>query len=782
MAIDIKNTNYIKPTDSKVKWILIFYSIIFLSTITLLVVPDWNSIWYLPKSISFIYGVLALLFLSSILWIFGMIKNTVNITIGDVLFVALGFSIVTISLLNPNQIAFWGSTVRLFDSGIFIWFLVLFYIINKFFLDQKSLTIIILFLANLILISGLFSAIAIYMPDLLKQISILTKLQPTNSLIVESPQELVFLTLLSINIIYIYIYKLYKNNIINWIVKILFYIGIFTHIVLLIRLPGYIMYILTILTLIIHSLHYIIKLNKTNNRDKVNIKLISNRISFVYGSIIIFLLSLMIIKPFHNNSKFPEYTTLSVPNVTSSIAVTRQSLQSYTWLGSGNIMYAWNKFNPVSNESKISDFSFETLYNEIFNLTTKNGILVFILLILLGIWIIGSFLRMFFIQKNIPLEAYPLIIGSIGLFIIPFTVVSKVLFILILILWSNVFTKYFRPLIRFELDVNKVPASVSSFFTFFILFIIAISVFATTKVFNLTQSQAKILKASKVTDNQVQKQDLLNQATKLSPSYIEYADFYISNLIQEIRQQIVELYFISQKADSKDIIAEKQTNIQNNTTQAQELIDEYKKKFPSDTRVIYWQLELYYTADQYVAVKESDYLYNISRGKELYPSSLYWDLYESQYYIKQAQKDKELNIDNINKAKSILNSILEKNIYFIDAYKNYYDLLSLTKDYNEQINILNKYVNETIDKKLVTDQNLVYNLALAYQNNKQYNEAISYYSKLLESFPNYTNVYFQLGEIYETQKNIDLAIQNYQKVLELDSTAEIARTKIDQLK
>jgi len=55
------------------------------------------------------------------------------------------------------------------------------------------------------------------------------------------------------------------------------------------------------------------------------------------------------------------------------------------------------------------------------------------------------------------------------------------------------------------------------------------------------------------------------------------------------------------------------------------------------------------------------------------------------------------------------------------------------------------------------------------------------YNKLLETFPEYTNVYFKLGELYEAQKKTDLAVQNYQKVLELDPNAEAARLKLEQL-
>jgi tetratricopeptide (TPR) repeat protein len=781
--IDNKVANNITYKFIQSNTILYLYNIIFLAIISFFFISDWNSVWQLPKSVAFIFGVTGFLVIASIFWIFGLIKNTIKITLGDLIFIILGVSIVFVSFLNPNQIAFWGSSSRIFDSGLFIGFLLLFYILNKLFLDNTLLKFTIIFLSNIILVSGFFTVIAIYFPNLINYLPIISKLQPTSSFLTESSQELVFLTLLSISILSIYLFNFSKNKISNLVFKILFYIGVLINIMLVIRLPGYNMYILTVLTLIFHSINYINQLNKNNNSNQFNIKLVANRISFIYGILIIFLLALMVIKPFQNNQKFPEYKVLTLPSIESSFNVTKQVLQKDFLLGSGNIMYAWNKFSPINNGEQFSNFSFETLYSEIFNIIVKNGIIVGVILLCFSIWILGSIFRVLFIQKVFPLEIYPLILCIIGIFLIPFTVITKVIFILILGLWTNVFTKYFRPLIKFDFDINKIPASVSSLFTFLILFSIAISVFASTKIFNLMQAQQNILKASEIRDNLSQQIELLNKAQNIAPNYIEYANFYIPILNQQIDQQIRELSLLSQqKNDDKNTVSEKQKNIENDIAKVQELIDKYKNNFSTDTRVIYWQIELYLKANQYTNIKESDYLSNIARGKELQPKSLYWDLYEAQYYIIQAQKDKEINIEEVNKAKNVLNSILEKNIYFIEAYQNYYDLLNLNKEYTEQINILNKYISSVIDKNLIADQNLVYNLALAYQNNKQYNESISYYNKLLESFPNYTNVYFNLGEIYEAQKKNDLAIQKYQKVLELDSNAEIARKKIEQLK
>lgn len=149
------------------------------------------------------------------------------------------------------------------------------------------------------------------------------------------------------------------------------------------------------------------------------------------------------------------------------------------------------------------------------------------------------------------------------------------------------------------------------------------------------------------------------------------------------------------------------------------------------------------------------------------------------WYLK---KNQPINVEKLDKAKSIVNDIIAKNPYFVRAYQNYYEILSLSNDYKEQINLLNKYVSSVVSNNLIADQELVYLLGVAYQNNKQYEEAMNIYNKLLETFPNYTNVYFKLGELYELEDKNDLALQNYQRVLELDPNASIVKDRIEKLK
>ena len=275
--------------------------------------------------------------------------------------------------------------------------------------------------------------------------------------------------------------------------------------------------------------------------------------------------------------------------------------------------------------------------------------------------------------------------------------------------------------------------------------------------------------------------DLLAKAQSKSPYMIEYAHIYIPVLIQQINQEAIELANSTQESDTRNIDAEKQSNLQNKITSTQSIIDNYKNKFRSDARAIYWQLDLYSTIQRYGEIDENEYLSLITKGRELQKNSLYWDIYESQYYSRQAQKVQEINVEQLDKAKTILKSVIEKNIYFVQAYQNYYDMLALNQEYAEQVDILTKYVNATVSNNLITNQDLAYFLGVAYQNNKQYDEALLVYNKLLESFPEYTNVYFKLGELYEAQKKNDLAIQNYNKVLELDPNAEAARLKLEQI-
>lgn len=775
----LSNSNNRSQLLSITQWILVIYNVIFIALIVGVIFSDWSSIWQLPKAMTFILGVTGFLILSSAMLIFGHIRHKVAITLGDILFILAGMTVAVTAFINPNRISFWGSTNRIFDAGIFILFLVLFYILLKLFLEKKSLDILVLLISVLIILSAGVGGMAIYIPDLVENFSILTQLKPSYTWLTESPYELGLITLITVNFIFLILSKIKTNNIIKFLISSFYYFAFLVHILILIRLSGDSIYILTIFTLIIHIIFYLKSISHYT-KLKNKLKFIVIRISFVSGIIIIALLYIMLARPFQNNTNFSEYPIIANPSLDLSVDILRQSLQSDTWFGSGNIIYAWNRFTNADVNLEFPNFSFETLYNELINIVVKNGVIATSILILFALWILLSILRIILIQKSFTIELYILVLVITGTFLIPFTVISKIIFILILVLWSNIFTKYFKPVVNLNLDINKIPASISSLSTFVILFTIAVSLLASTKIYNIFKSQEYIVKASQVSDNLVEQVDLLAKAQSNSPYMIEYANMYVQALIKQINEQVIELANDS-NADNASLDVEKQKNLQDKITKAQELIDEYKSKFAMDSRVIYWQLDLYSITHRYGEVDENLYLSNIARGRDLKPQSQDWDIYESQYYTRQSQKGQELNSDQLAKAKSILDDTINKNQFSTEAYKNYYELLALSEDYKAQIEILEKYVNIMLEKDRLVDQELVYLLGIAYQNNKQYTEAFAIYNKLLETFPDYTNVYFKLGELYEAQKKNDLAVQNYQKVLELDPNAQAARFKLEQL-
>ena len=77
---------------SKAQWLLLCYTTIFLAILSSIVFINWDNTWQLPKTILLIFGVSGFLIISSTLWIFGYIKHTVRITLGDIILAVLGLN------------------------------------------------------------------------------------------------------------------------------------------------------------------------------------------------------------------------------------------------------------------------------------------------------------------------------------------------------------------------------------------------------------------------------------------------------------------------------------------------------------------------------------------------------------------------------------------------------------------------------------------------------------------------------------------------------------------
>jgi tetratricopeptide (TPR) repeat protein len=767
---DITQTDTQKKLTNRLsQWILLLYFGVLFITLTVVYINNWTSPWQLPKTLGLILGGTGALILSITLWIFGNIKHIVKITLLDIFWIIIGIAIVTLSLVNPNQIAFWGNISRAFDSGIAILFLMLIYFIIRLFLEYKSLLTLSSIYAFIVFLGSLISVLLIYFPLPSNITTLGSKLAPSYSFLTESPQELLLLSLTGLSIWYVLI-NIYRNS--RWqsiIVKSFYIISIIVHVLLLIRIPFLSIQILSIIVLIIQG---IVSIRNTKQKSITSLQAI--RLTFIYAIVIIGPIFLMIVKPFN-----PQYELLGNPDIQESTNILKNTFQNSPILGSGSVLYAWTQYVPnFFLKTSLWDYSFDTLYNEYFNISVRYGIIPTILLMLIGIWVFLSCIRILFIQRIFPPELFPIIILFIGSFLIPFTVVGKLGIIIGIILWLFTITKYFHPITEFSLDLTKTKPQIASLFTFIAITIIAGSLFLSTKAINIVRAQLYITKTIGNTNIEDVLQ-LSELARSLAPQIIDYAQISIPLATQQINQDILE--FISSQNSQQKPDESKTKAIQDSINKVQVVLDAYKARFPKDERVIRWQLELYGVIQKYGAVDEQLLLDSVKTGSALRPSSPYWSLYEAQYYIRQSQKTDPKNQEYISKAKSLLDKSIEIKPDFALAYLTYFDIYGIDNNYSEQITILNKYVSVVTSQNSIADKDVVYSLAIAYQNNEQYSEAISLYTKLLDAFPQYTNVYFKLGEIYEAQNQKQEAIKQYKKVIELDSTASLAQEKLNKL-
>ena len=335
MAIDLRN---IKPQSKKIKdikesypdkdiklekishtdkssgisqWILLLYFGIFFITLIVVYINNWTSPWQLPKTLGLILGGTGALSLSITLWIFGNIKHTVKITLLDILWIVSGITIVILSLINPNQIAFWGNISRMFNSGIAILFLIIIYFIIRLFLEYKSLLVLSSIYAFILFLGSLVSVVLVYLPLPANILTLGSKLAPSYSFLTESPKELLLLSLTGISIWYVLI-RIYRNS--PWkniLFKVLYLISIIVHILLLIRIPFLPIQILSIIVFITQGIVSIRDIRDTKQKSITSLQAI--RFTFIYAIVIIGAIFLMIVKPFN-----PQYELLANPDIQES--------------------------------------------------------------------------------------------------------------------------------------------------------------------------------------------------------------------------------------------------------------------------------------------------------------------------------------------------------------------------------------------------------------------------------------------------------------------------------
>ena len=76
------------------------------------------------------------------------------------------------------------------------------------------------------------------------------------------------------------------------------------------------------------------------------------------------------------------------------------------------------------------------------------------------------------------------------------------------------------------------------------------------------------------------------------------------------------------------------------------------------------------------------------------------------------------------------------------------------------------------------NSDILYDLAIAQEKNKNFDGAIQTYSKFIEMNPKNEFAYYNRGKIKLAQKNYDAAIQDFEKALEMENRLAIAQNDI----
>ena len=70
-------------------------------------------------------------------------------------------------------------------------------------------------------------------------------------------------------------------------------------------------------------------------------------------------------------------------------------------------------------------------------------------------------------------------------------------------------------------------------------------------------------------------------------------------------------------------------------------------------------------------------------------------------------------------------------------------------------------------------------IGTAFYHNKQYNEAVKYYEKKLEKFPDSESTHTALGIVYDELLQDDKALYHFKKALEIKPNSKIAKKNLD---
>ncbi|RLD43251.1 MAG: hypothetical protein DRI89_05100 [Bacteroidetes bacterium] len=239
----------------------------------------------------------------------------------------------------------------------------------------------------------------------------------------------------------------------------------------------------------------------------------------------------------------------------------------------------------------------------------------------------------------------------------------------------------------------------------------------------------------------------IQQAYQLKPLYFVYSQNY-ANILETMNRDakaisVFDNFLINTKDEKKAWKFNAELNFKaGDKKKAALLMDSAFHYFPKDTTIV--RLRDYY-ATKYLMPNYEDAV-NFYNAKKYSEAIVYFELSEAGYYelggyerfpdFLNSWARSLLELNEFEQAKTIFKKVVEED------KKNYYALMNLGN--------------------------------IAFHNEKNYKEAISYFTKCIEAnSPDYYLSYKNLGTLYLIQEQPDRAIENYENALKHESSKEI---------
>ena len=123
----------------------------------------------------------------------------------------------------------------------------------------------------------------------------------------------------------------------------------------------------------------------------------------------------------------------------------------------------------------------------------------------------------------------------------------------------------------------------------------------------------------------------------------------------------------------------------------------------------------------------------------------------------------------------------QKAIFFKEDYLDAYLRLALSYEKQEKNNLAIEELEKVAQPESLANLEILYQLGRFNYNQDNMDEAIKYFRKVLDIFPNHSNSLYSLGVVYQKQGWDNQALKMFERVLQLNPGNEDVKAKIEEL-